>query len=116
MLQNKDQEIGHEVTLNDVGVMDAGDQSSNVLRQIWVGASSPERILVVYPPKAVPLSSKGKEQKLSRDFVVSVTGTLKKAPDAAVAEREWHLSKDQLDQLAKTGVYVEAKNVIPQGW
>lgn len=114
MLQNKDQEIGHEVTLNDVAVMDAGDQNSAKLRQIWVGGSSPERVLVVYPPKAVPLS-KGKEQKLSRDFVVSIMGTLKKAPDAAIAEHEWHLNKDQLDQLAKTGVYIEAKNVIPQG-
>lgn len=114
LIEQKEQKVGQEVTLRDVAVQDSGEQNSKQLRQLWVGPSSSEQILIVYPPDAVPLA-KGKEQKLSRGSVVSVAGTLKKAPESAKAQRDWHLNKDEAAQLAQTGVYVEAKSVMPQG-
>lgn len=114
VLNNKEQKIGQEITFRDVAVQDADGQDSKKVRQIWVGPSETEQILVVYPPDAVPLA-KGKEQKLSRGSVVTVAGTVKKAPEAAQAAREWHLKKDQAEQIAQAGVYVEASRILPQG-
>jgi len=104
-------ENGQHVDLNDAAV----EEVSKTQNLIWVGPGGDQQIIVVYGKNAIPLSRSGKEQKLYRGSVVTISGTVKKAPDALQAQREWHLNKDQAALLEKIGFYVDATSIVPQG-
>lgn len=73
---------------------------------VWIGTkTTPPMLLVLNGNSAA-------HANIVPGSLLDVTGTVEKAPPAAQARRQWHLSGTDTTQLEKQGVYIQATNVV----
>lgn len=123
---NKESYIGQHVKLENVSV-----QKVRNAKIFWVGTSDQHKLLVVNTASALP-QSEGTEaakggnagepthrnsgatsgnSELQSGKIISVSGTVEKAPDASQAQSELGLNQDEAKDLAKAGAYLRADTV-----
>jgi hypothetical protein len=111
LLKSKSADVlGKEVVLRDVLVQSANGQNS-----IFVGPGKDQQVLVVPEPNAIPDTLQGKERPLNANQIVTVAGTIAAPRESEHnMQHEWKLSPSEVQQVEKTGFYVEASSVRPQ--
>lgn len=92
---DKQSYIGRQITLNNVQV-----QGTAGHRGYWIGPNGNRRLLVV--------GANTGAVKLQSGQLVSVNGTVERAPTAQQAQAEWGISSDDAARLEKDGVYIQA--------
>jgi hypothetical protein len=110
LLANPVSWAGKEIRIRDVLVRTANDDVS-----VFVGARKTEEVLVVLGKNSVPPTSQGKPQPLQSGMILTLHGTVEKAPASIVAmRRDWKLSLPEAREVSKTGYYVQASQAQPQ--
>lgn len=92
---DKQSYVGRQITLNNVPVQGSAGHNG-----YWIGPNGEHRLLVVGVNSGA--------LKLHPGELVSVNGTVERAPTAQQAQAEWGLSSDDAQRLEKDGVYVQA--------
>jgi hypothetical protein len=92
---DKQSYIGRQIALNNVQVQGTAGQ-----RGYWIGPNGNRRLLVV--------GGNTGAVKLQAGQLVSVNGTVERAPTAQQAQAEWGISSDEAARLEKDGVYIQA--------
>jgi len=94
--------INQPFQANDVPVQDKVNNQA-----LWIGGNNSNRMLAI-------LSGTGNSAanaNIGKGNMVNVTGTVEKAPLAAQARSEWHLSSGEANRLEQEGAYIRASQV-----
>jgi hypothetical protein len=104
---NKKNYVGRQFEASYVPVQ---EEPSN--RTAWIGAN--HTMLAVLPPNASE-NGNANNGSITPGELVDAKGTVKKAPSASQARREWALSGQDASRLEKEGAYVQlSKLTIPK--
>ncbi|HEV2135095.1 MAG TPA: hypothetical protein VGR47_12725 [Terracidiphilus sp.] len=99
---NKQAYVGKQFQVSDVPVQKKVND-----RVLWIGAKNATPMLLI-------LSGNGNSSAnahIDKGSLVSVTGTVQKAPPRAQAKSQWSLSGDGADRLEQQGAYIQATQV-----
>jgi hypothetical protein len=99
--RNKRAYIGKEFLANYVPVQQKASDHA-----VWIGADN--TMLAVVPQN-------GSNENVTPGKMVDAKGTVKKAPSAEQAEREWSLSDQDASRLEHEGAYIQVSELkVPQ--
>lgn len=95
--EDKQPLVGHKLAANDLPVYQMVTD-----RVLWIGEK--------YPILAV-VAGNGPTTGISRGKLVDAIGTVKKAPPASRARRDWKLDAGDTSRLEKQGVYLDVSQL-----
>jgi hypothetical protein len=71
---------------------------------LWIGSNNSAPMLLIVGSN----SNSGAQGRIGRGNLISVSGTVQKAPPASEAKQEWNLSDNGIKRLENEGAYMQA--------
>ncbi|MGC1372098.1 MAG: hypothetical protein WA824_08170 [Candidatus Sulfotelmatobacter sp.] len=78
----------------------------------WIGSSAAERVFVSVPDGLVPVNTDNQTSQIRKQKVVTVTGTVRPAPDDTQLKAVYRLSAGGIEKIRQERIIVEAGSIV----
>lgn len=78
----------------------------------WIGSSAGARVFVSVPDGLVPVNINNETSQIRKHELVTITGTVRAAPDETQLKAVYQLSSDEIEIAKREGIIVEAGSIV----